>query len=69
VYVIGLTLNLYNLTAVARAKRVEPQGEMRCKLFGNIVFLLSSLFKEREKEKMNYMWIKNQTKRKVHSLL
>jgi len=40
-----LTLNLYNLTAVARAKRAEPQGEMRWKLFGNIAFLLSSLFK------------------------
>ena len=29
-----LTLNLRNLTTVARAKRVEPQGEMRWKLFG-----------------------------------
>ena len=39
-----LTLNLCNLTAIASAKRVEPQGEMRWKLFGNIVFLFS-LFK------------------------
>ena len=63
------TLNFYNLTAVARAKRVEPQGEMRWKLFGNIVLFLSSLFKEQGKDGMDCMWIKKQTKRKVHSLL
>jgi len=49
------TLNFYNLTAVARAKRVEPQGEMRWKLFGNIVLFLSSLFKERGKDEMDCM--------------
>ena len=43
----------YNLTTVAKVKRVEPPGEMRWKLFSNIIFLLSSLFKEREKEGMN----------------
>ena len=52
------TLNLRNLTAIVRAKRVEPQGEMRWKLFGNIVFFLSSLFKERGKEGMDCMWKK-----------
>ena len=66
---IDFNSELCNLTTVARAKRVEPQGEMQWKLFGNIVFFLSSLFKEREKERMNCMWIKKQTKRKVYSLL
>ena len=54
-----LTLNLCNLTTVVRAKLVDPHGEMRWKLFGNIIFLLSSLFKKLKKERIDCRWITN----------
>ena len=51
-------LNLCYLIVVAKSKYVDPQGEMGWKLFGNIIFLSSSMFKELRKERIDCMLIK-----------